>query len=557
MVSVVSELGIGNISNNSKEFIRAKHINEVSALAWLAKLGAVIIYLGLGETGFAALCGVSLFFLSGIMFLNMKGKQSFTIHFLPVVANITVLSASLYFGKESGAYLFFFLIFVAVWSFFNFKTQLKSTISHAAFTLLCLIIAVWPDFTNNVQSFYFDGKVSANQFFEFHLGLMLIAFFLLLGSAKSSLIRSKRFLDQTLLIAKEKVERSSQAMCILNKKGALLFFNDSFESLFAEIANRSPKRFKGISYHFDDSLTQWIWEKRIDNANHSGEPCAYIDKIKGLKDKVFEIKLQPIKNHEEITAHMVICKNISAKYKNLDKSEIELHTLLSSLGHDLKSPISTLIKLVELTQEEKEPEKIRKYLELNKQSLKKLDNYLGDLLDLSRIEQTDASPKAIELEQMIHDVVDIARINDDCKEVKVDVIVGQNMPFYSEPGRLRQTLHNLISNSFRYSDPLKSNHSVTIKAVVGKENAVIRVSDNGTGIEPRHINFIFKMFYRANKSINGSGLGLYIVKQNVDRLKGQISVNSTPGQGSSFEIIIPNCFAKSTVSATEEKTLSV
>jgi len=101
-------------------------------------------------------------------------------------------------------------------------------------------------------------------------------------------------------------------------------------------------------------------------------------------------------------------------------------------------------------------------------------------------------------------------------------------------------LNNLFSNAIRYHDKHKKNPFVKVHVTIFKSEAFVEIEDNGIGIEQTHIGRIFDMFYRASDYSSGSGLGLYIVKEAVKVLKGEIKVSSVLEQGTKFKIRFPN-----------------
>jgi signal transduction histidine kinase len=124
--------------------------------------------------------------------------------------------------------------------------------------------------------------------------------------------------------------------------------------------------------------------------------------------------------------------------------------------------------------------------------------------------------------------------------IRTEMHVTQDLPFFSDPKRLTVVLNNLLANAFRYSDPYKPQSFVRVSVTVDAQGATIRIEDNGIGIEREHLDKIFLMFYRATESRSGSGLGLYIVKETIETLQGQIKVQSRIGEGTVFSIHLPN-----------------
>jgi signal transduction histidine kinase len=96
-----------------------------------------------------------------------------------------------------------------------------------------------------------------------------------------------------------------------------------------------------------------------------------------------------------------------------------------------------------------------------------------------------------------------------------------------------------MANAIKYHDFSKSNQWIAVEVSNSNRSLKIRVSDNGSGIPEEHQTRIFDMFYRGTVRSNGSGLGLYIVKQAVEKMNGEISVYSKPAEGSSFLVSLP------------------
>ena len=124
--------------------------------------------------------------------------------------------------------------------------------------------------------------------------------------------------------------------------------------------------------------------------------------------------------------------------------------------------------------------------------------------------------------------------------MKVSVEINQGSRFISDKRRISVVLNNLVSNAFKYSDPTKANSFVKIIVDCISQNAVIQIQDNGIGIAEKDLEKIFGMFYRAAVSSNGSGLGLYILKESLEKLGGKINVESKLNEGTTFTVEIPN-----------------
>ena len=112
--------------------------------------------------------------------------------------------------------------------------------------------------------------------------------------------------------------------------------------------------------------------------------------------------------------------------------------------------------------------------------------------------------------------------------------------FYSDPWRIEEIFRNLISNAIKYRKMDNTLHEIKISITIEQNQAIISFRDNGIGINKQNLSKVFDMFYRASEQSGGSGLGLYIVKNAVEKLGGRVTVGSEPGQYTIFEIVLPN-----------------
>jgi signal transduction histidine kinase len=144
----------------------------------------------------------------------------------------------------------------------------------------------------------------------------------------------------------------------------------------------------------------------------------------------------------------------------------------------------------------------------------------------------------VDLQKIIEQTfTDLSYLEGAC-EIRRSVII-EGIEFYSDHWRVSEIFRNLISNAIKYRRP-ESESEVTIKIHVDNLRADISFADNGIGIKENSLKRIFEMFFRATDQSEGSGIGLYIVKNAVEKLGGQITVASTPGAGTHFHIVLPN-----------------
>ncbi len=243
---------------------------------------------------------------------------------------------------------------------------------------------------------------------------------------------------------------------------------------------------------------------------------------------------------EDVTARKTSELQIRKQNEELIKINRELDQFVYSAAHDLRAPIANVMGLVKLIRMEEISAMASQYLDLQDKSLAKLDEFIKNIVDYSRNSRLDLTKDEIDLETFVTDVVDQYRFSENAERLDISIIVSQQDKFVSDENRLSVIMNNLVSNAIRYMDVEKELPYIKIEVEVTEDDASISVSDNGIGIEQKHLESIFDLFYRANSGSKGTGIGLYIVKETVDKLHGKISVNSEYGKGTNFTVTVKN-----------------
>jgi len=230
-------------------------------------------------------------------------------------------------------------------------------------------------------------------------------------------------------------------------------------------------------------------------------------------------------------------KNILQKNKELMKANAELDRFVYSASHDLRAPLTSLAGLIHLAQRDKADAPT--YLALMAERLNVMDNYIKDIVEYSRNTRLEVSFSKINLRPVIEEVVNTLKYSTDTSKVRIEIKLEDGLKIKTDESRLRVILNNLIGNAFKYQDLSKSNPYLKVQAAIQDNQCFITIEDNGIGIKPEHHIKVFEMFYRANDSAAGSGLGLYIARETADKLKGKISFESAYGLGTTFTVSIP------------------
>ena len=223
----------------------------------------------------------------------------------------------------------------------------------------------------------------------------------------------------------------------------------------------------------------------------------------------------------------------------LKKTNDELDAFVYKASHDLKGPLASIIGVTNIAKEEVTDQKAHDYFQLIAQSAKRLDRILMDLIDVTRINKGEISLEEIHLKELVKDIINSLEHQPEVRQVQFEIQNRLTRNVISDQKLLGSVLQNLITNGINYRDPSKPQSWIQISLSNNEEVATVSVTDNGKGIPERRIQKVFDMFYRGDKTSKGSGLGLYIVRNALEKLGGTYKLESTEGQGTSFTFTLP------------------
>lgn len=242
--------------------------------------------------------------------------------------------------------------------------------------------------------------------------------------------------------------------------------------------------------------------------------------------------------NDEILNRKQTEESLQRTNQELSKRNTELDNFVYSVSHDLRAPIASVLGLTNLAKKDLDVVMKDIYLDKIHSSAVLQDDFIKEILDQSRNSRLEIRREEIRFQPLIEDTFDQLKFATSTgKSVEKVVTVNQNRPFYCDQWRLKVILNNIISNSIRYrngKDPV-----IKINVNVSDRIAKLEIQDNGKGIAKEHLDKVCKMFYRATDDGAGSGLGLYIVKEAIDKLHGFIRIDSEIGKGTTVTLEIP------------------
>lgn len=231
---------------------------------------------------------------------------------------------------------------------------------------------------------------------------------------------------------------------------------------------------------------------------------------------------------------------IQEKNGELKKINHELDSFVNRISHDLRAPLKSALGIVKVSYMEYDISTIKQYLNIQEKTLTRMSSLIDDIIDFSKNKRLQLDLKEIDFEELVHHALEDHSFMNNSQKVKKNINIKQYEKFISDPRRISVILNNLISNAIKYADLSKVQPEISVDILVANSMATIEIADNGIGIEEQHLDKIFTLFYRATSSPNGSGLGLYIIKETVDKLGGYVNINSQKGEGTTIKINIPD-----------------
>jgi PAS domain S-box-containing protein len=224
----------------------------------------------------------------------------------------------------------------------------------------------------------------------------------------------------------------------------------------------------------------------------------------------------------------------------LQKVNYELDNFVYHASHDLRSPLRSIMGLINLLRLEKTAAGRETCLEMIEGSIKRLDNLVIDLLQISKGSRANNPIEEISFVTEVNNSITNFYHVEDSNDIRIITKIYQPVDFTSDLTRVRIILNNLISNAIKYRSPNRDESYIIVEAVINEKNVVVTVEDNGEGIPKSKLPSIFDMFYRATDNNQGTGLGLYIVKNVVEKLGGKVGVESEQNRGTIFKVELPN-----------------
>ncbi len=236
------------------------------------------------------------------------------------------------------------------------------------------------------------------------------------------------------------------------------------------------------------------------------------------------------------------------KQKQIAEAASESRTMfLANMSHEIRTPINTIVGMNEMILRENKNNDTRAYAKNIENASKLLLGLIDDILDFSKLDSGKLEIHEVNYytASMLNDVLLSLSIRNESKKLNINYDIDENIPsiLLGDEIRVRQVFNNILSNAIKYTNDGSIDVSIKGKSYDNNYEFIFSVKDTGIGIRPKDMETLFDSFQRMdmkrNKYVQGTGLGLYITKQLIDRMRGSIEVESEYGKGSCFTVRLP------------------
>ncbi len=337
---------------------------------------------------------------------------------------------------------------------------------------------------------------------------------------------------------------------ITDTNGNIIYVNPAFEKASgytqAEVLGKNPKVFSSGKHPkaFWDKMWRTIksgkvWVGEIENRKRTGEPI------------FVQLLISPIiDNDGKIVGYFGVHRDITEQ-KQLEQQLIHaqkmesIGLLAAGIAHEVGNPLTSISSLVQVIQRTTQDEFTQEKLELIKSQITRISRIIRDLVDFSR--RSSYEVQMTDINKGLHEAVEIVRVGRKAKEVSFKVSLDTNLPHLPlVPDQVEQVFINIIINAV---DAINSEtperfgkfkqKEIAVASFVLNEHVVVTIKDTGKGISEDTLPKIFEPFFTTKKVGEGTGLGLWVSYGIIKSFQGNISVESTAGEGTTFTISLP------------------
>jgi len=294
------------------------------------------------------------------------------------------------------------------------------------------------------------------------------------------------------------------------------------------------------------SLLQYVRNAELDELAEAARTiCGPVERTITLyREQTIYLQVHATRIHsdsESLPDGILLVMNNISRIKQLETVRTDF---VANVSHELKTPVTSIKGFVETLLDDSSisPEQSKRFLNIVLKHTNRLNNILEDLLSLSRLEQPDQQIEfsRCSSEEIVDTALEICRSKAAAKDIVISREFRGSTTIRANPSLLEQAVLNLVDNAIKYSD---NGSEVAVEVTNGLGELSISVKDHGQGIRSQNLPRVFERFYRTDKArsreLGGTGLGLAIMKHIARLHRGEVTVESTLGEGSTFTMSLP------------------
>jgi len=506
------------------------------------------------------LLGIGVTFV--IVYMNRQRRTVASSMLILIFANILIYCFAAIDSPYSGVFLYFCATAAASMVLFG-ATKRALGFTFAFISLALGLIAFFVDWSPIPKPYQTEFHIQVNFITNFIIGLVTCALIVQFAITRNN--ESER----TLLANQEKLQKLSADLQVSQERFRLAVEGTRagiYEWWVTKNNISVSDRYKQLLGYDDpdEIVIDMSFYRNMVHPEDADRVAQYMQECLaqgGAYHNEYRIKLKNgdfhwfldtgIVNHVKGAPHYVVGSIIDIndrkkaeqallqKNEELEKANTELDRFVYSASHDMRAPLSSLLGLMEIVRLTNKNEELDEYFDRMRKRILTMEGFIKEITDYSRNARLEVVNDQINLYDLVQEVVDSVEFLVPEKKVKRLVNIPRDYQITTDSARLRVILSNLVTNSIKYSDPKKDDSFFRISVNEEDHHHVIVVEDNGIGIDAQYLARIFDMFFRATEMSDGSGLGLYIVKEVTQKLNGEIKFESVLGQGSTFTVLLP------------------
>jgi two-component system, sensor histidine kinase len=385
------------------------------------------------------------------------------------------------------------------------------------------------------------------------------------------------------VVSRQKVEQSAERLRLitdalpvligyLDKEEKYRFTNKAYESWFpikaSDLLGRpvrdvvGEKAYIGVKQYIDRALAgeRLDFESRMPYREdfvkyihtsyvpdvRDGEVAGFYTLVHDITEPtIARLKLEESEQEARALTQKLAAANIELSDTNalLMRINADLDNFIYAASHDLKAPIYNierlmLILLESIPEEAQTSHELKGVIEMIESSIARFKRTIEHLTDVTKLQkENNQEVSEVNLSELIHHVTLDLSCQIENTGAKLEVDVAPNLAIKFSEKNLRSIIYNLLSNAIKYSSPERKPH-VQISGQTSNDFVELTVRDNGLGMSPSGQEKIFSMFTRLHDHVEGSGIGLYMVKKIVANAEGRIEVDSEVGKGTAFSVYL-------------------